>query len=228
METKTFSAPITLYIYESDELPPVIGSHAERLFDLPNSIPGFYFDRRPWVDEETDSYRTTTTIGALTSQTTDQLKTTYWQSGIGYGNDCQLKYIIKAQKETIPKWSPVLYRGDYFSHHYNYYLWSDQSILHPLIINYYGSFDAENNYVLLDKVPKTDSPIVASIFRRESNYSALPYREAQAVPYFTGTIVTAGTRSDTIDSNDNPIYSALDTFHRWEIYLKLGDRKSVV
>ena len=218
MDTVKLSKTIRQRVYETDETPPVVGTRAKRLFDIEPDIKGFHYDRKRWVDEEDDKTRNPGYIGALTDQTTEGLVKTYWKSGIGSGNDCDVVSLIRNSYDSDWLWSPVIHNGMYYSHYHEYFLWGDASETYPLISNFTDVFNPEEDYITLQNVPKEGSPIYATIFRRESDYSALPYRHARSVGAFTGQISSPGTRYTPHDSNDYPIWSQVDSFNRYECF----------
>jgi len=212
------SGQLSQRIWVHDQTPPVVGSRAKRLFDVPHEIQGWLYDRRRWVDDENIKTRNPGYVGDLVPKTLDQLLQTQWRSGVGPGDDCNLLYLIRNANEGLWKWSPVIQHGWYYSHHEEYYLWAEHTVTYPLISGFVEGFDYTEDFIVLNDIPKMGPPIKATIFRRESDFSALPYRYASDVPSFRGTIETAGTRKDTMDTNGYPIFPNVDNFHHNEIH----------
>jgi hypothetical protein len=209
---------LTQYIYDTDQTPPVVGTRAVRLFEANHDIKGFHFDRRRWVDEDDISTRNPGYIGNLDRHTRDQLQDSHWKSGISEGDDCDVVGLIRNAYGGKWLWSPSILHGAYYSFVDEYWLWSDESVTHPLISFFADEFDATAHSIPLAEQPKIGSPIHATIFRRESDFSALPYRHAVVESDFTGTLISAGSRNETVDSSGLPIYANVDTFLRCEGY----------
>jgi len=212
------SGQLSVRVWVHDQVPPVVGTRAKRLFEIPHDIKGWFFDRRRWVDDDNIKTRNPGYVGDLVPKTLDQLIDTQWRSGVGPGNDCKLLYLIRNANDGLWKWSPVVNHGWYYSHHEEYYLWAEHTVTHPLISNFIEGFDFTEDFIVLNDTPKMGPPIRATIFRREADYSALPYRYAYDTPAFRGSIISAGERADTLDANGYPIYANVDNFHHDEIY----------
>lgn len=213
-------ATLGLYVYETDQIPAVVGTRAKRLFDIPYDIKGFYYDRRRWVDEDNIKTRNPGLVGGGTPRTLDGLLNEYWKSGIGNGADCKINRLVRNVDDHEWVWSPEIEHGVYYSYHHDYFFWSDASVNHPLISNFLNEFDYTRDVVILDYAPKGEAPIHATIFRRESDFSALPYRHATNISSFTGNLISVGQRATTHASTGEPIYSNIDNFHKYELYYR--------
>ena len=205
------------YVVATNEHRPLVGSKAERLDETDFDIKGFHYDRKRYVDQDDIRTYNPGVIGNVTDGVSDGTVLDYWQSGIGAGDDADVVDIVSHLKDDERKWSPRVHQGEYFSYLDNYYLFGDGHVVHPLITEFVD-WDITTQYVELEYTPDSDSPIAAGIYRRESDYSAFPWRFAELVGSFTGEIIEAGTRESTLDSDGYPDYSKVDDFLRWEIY----------
>jgi hypothetical protein len=204
-------------IYATDEPRPLVGTKAERLDETAFDIQGYHYDRKRFIDENEIATTNPGFIGNIIDGASDGTIVEYWKSGIGAGSDCDVEDIIAHLNSTELKWSPRVLQGEYFSHLTGFYLFGDGHVGHPLITGFAASFDVETDYVELEYIPDSDSPIVAGIYRRESDYSVFPWRVADLVGSLTGIVTEPGTRESTALSDGTPDYTKVDDFLRWEI-----------
>ena len=213
----SITATLQQHVHQTDEYRPVVGSVAVRLEETNEGIVGWHYDRRRFADEDEVSTINPGYIGNITDAVVDGTVEEHWKSGIGAGDDCKVLGIYPNPQFGTVQYSPSVHQGEYFRFLTNYYLFGDGHIIHPLISGFAEGFDPVADFVTLQYTPSSNSPIVAGVYRRETDGSAFPYHVATLVSSFTGTLISEGEREETI-VDGVPGYTKVDSFCRWESF----------
>ena len=216
--------PMRQEVYVTDDNLPIVGTRAERLGQTEHDIDGFNYDRRQWESDEASELRQTSRIGEVLNGAIDGTLLTHWKSGIGHGDDCKF---LELYDKTPWTWLPRLHHGDYYSHYFNYFLWSEQS----LVLNYlevgdiFDVFQATPEDVItfpLEYSRKIDTPIFATIFRRTGMLEGEVFLRADLVSHFTGDVSGHALLETEIIPGEIDL-SKVETFHNYELMYRLDE-----
>lgn len=189
-----------------------------------NKIEGWKWDERIWPDDNLENW--SAYVPAIWDATTSGITTTYFQSGIGDGNDLALSEIqettasglsfsvVVSEAAAQKVWTPIVYHGYYYDYDEEDYLFSDDSeVVYPTYSGLISGISQNLNTVQLPSFPKIGAPIKATKYQWDSSISKytenIDYRKRA---YFTGLLDEDLARQETWDSDRNSIlYHLIDS-----------------
>lgn len=177
-----------------------------------NKIEGWKWDERIWPDENIENINES--IPALFDPTVSGITETYFQSGIGSGNDLYVHSVEDITSSGIQTsgadkiWAPLVEHGHYFDYSEEGYLFSDDSIVeYPTYSGIKGGISGSFSTVVLSKYPKVGVPIVATQWQWDENKAKyVPFKKFEKKVSFTGQKDVNNLRQDTWDEDTQTIY----------------------
>ena len=190
-------------VYQDDSRTPLIGPVS------PDGIETFTpwnWDERIWTSESFENSELG--IPVLGDPSTRGIANSYWQSGVGDKRiDLEVLKPINIREESRNRWTVQVRHGNYYKYNDPKYLFSDRSIVQQIdnTLN-----ETSRNVLQLTQIPRFSSPILASIWTRDSDGLVSVYRSVQKRLQFSGLYSAAGEAS-TVDSSGNVIWASVDT-----------------
>jgi hypothetical protein len=177
-------------------------------------IEGWKFDSRIWPDDLVENINSF--VPGIFDPTHSGVTRTYFQSGIGDGDDCrleELRYIVSSgiqASATSNLWAPIINHGYFYDYNEGNYLFSDDSI--TLIPSYSGvvagvkTIPTGYSRIELPEFPKVGTPMLARTFAwdaADSKYDiSVEYRKKVD---FTGKRLSDGTHLPTYSGSTRMI-----------------------
>ena len=198
-----------------DAAPGRLGSFSPYLTTRhPNSdklIEGFKWDERTWYEESLENIANTVPVNWDPSA--DGITKTYFQSGIGDGQDIQFHHTEAIFSSGLfsggvyRPWVPVVHHGYFYDYDEEAYMYSDDSeVVYVTPSGLVPGIASEHNQVQLTSVPKIGVPVRADRYRWDNldgkHYIDMSVRK---VAEFTGARDEDDVRQATWNEAKNEI-----------------------
>ena len=196
--------------------------------DLFSSLSGFIWDQDYLLPEKHQNKNLY--IPTLWDPKTGNIPRSFFQSGIGFGDQLKLKRIKRSIVEDNETWLPEIFHGTYYVENVPYFLYSAESIVEVL-----GETKTADglSFLPLTFLPKPGIPITARSYSLDKETKrVVVLREAKKKASFSGRIIN-GTELDASSDVQNidlekdefiVTYNPNNSILNWKIPVSLTDK----
>jgi hypothetical protein len=182
-----------------------------------NKILGWQWDKRVWAAREFENQETL--VAGVLDPTTSGLDSSYFQSGIGAGEDLKLTDIVELPSSGLNAagirrlWSPVINHGYFYDFEQGHYLHSDDAeVQYPTYTGVVQGIATDLNEIRLDDSLKPGNPVTARQYVWNSSRSKYDVSiDFTKKANFTGLRDDTGARQDTFSTpKDTVLFENID------------------